>query len=330
MRKIKVVLFMGGDSGEYEVSIASASQVKNNLDPGKFDVYPVLIRNGNWTYTDEKGTIIPFDRNEHCLHIEGKSVKFDCAFIAIHGTPGEDGKLQGYLDIAGIPYTTCDVTTSALTFNKYFCNDLAIQYGVKVARTILLRKGDSWNESAMVKEVGFPCFIKPNKSGSSVGVSKVYDLAGIPVAIEKAFAEDDEVLVQQFIKGREMACGVFTLNGNVQVLPVTEVVSKNDFFDYQAKYTSGLASEITPAPITEEQSAECKKLTDYMYRKFNCKGVVRFDYFLVENTWWFLEVNTVPGFSSESIIPKQAKAAGYELKDFFGSLVEEALRNNNH
>jgi D-alanine-D-alanine ligase len=317
MRKIKVVLFMGGDSGEYEVSIASASQVKNNLDPGKFDVYPVLIRNGNWTYTDEKGTIIPFDRNEHCLHIEGKSVKFDCAFIAIHGTPGEDGKLQGYLDIAGIPYTTCDVTTSALTFNKYFCNDLAIQYGVKVARTILLRKGDSWNESAMVKEVGFPCFIKPNKSGSSV-------------AIEKAFAEDDEVLVQQFIKGREMACGVFTLNGNVQVLPVTEVVSKNDFFDYQAKYTSGLASEITPAPITEEQSAECKKLTDYMYRKFNCKGVVRFDYFLVENTWWFLEVNTVPGFSSESIIPKQAKAAGYELKDFFGSLVEEALRNNNH
>jgi len=330
MRKIKVVLFMGGDSGEYEVSIASASQVKNNLDPGKFDVYPVLIRNGNWTYTDEIGTIVPFDRNKHCLTIDGKSVQFDCAFIAIHGTPGEDGKLQGYLDIAGIPYTTCDVTTSALTFNKYFCNDLAIQYGVKVARTILLRKGDSWNESAMAKEVGLPCFIKPNKSGSSVGVSKVYDLAGIPVAIEKAFAEDDEVLVQQFIKGREMACGVFTLNGNVQVLPVTEVVSKNDFFDYQAKYTSGLASEITPAPITEEQSAECKKLTDYMYRKFNCKGVVRFDYFLVENTWWFLEVNTVPGFSSESIIPKQAKAAGYELKDFFGSLVEEALRNEKY
>ena len=326
MRKINVVLFMGGDSGEYEVSIGSASQVKNNLDPEKFEVYPVLIRDGKWTYTDESGTVSPFDRNQHCIVINGKTITFDCAFIAIHGTPGEDGKLQGYLDMAGIPYTTCDVTTSALTFNKYFCNDLAIQYGAKVARTFLLRKGDTWYIEAMAKEVGLPCFIKPNKAGSSVGVSKVYDLSGIPAAIEKAFAEDDEVLVQQFIKGREMACGVFTLNGNVQVLPVTEVVSKNDFFDYEAKYTVGLASEITPAPVTDEQSAECKRITEYLYRKFNCKGVVRFDYFLVGNEWWFLEVNTVPGFSAESIIPKQARAAGFELKEFFGSLVEESLR----
>lgn len=326
MHKINVVLFMGGDSGEFEVSIASAEQVKNNLDAEKFEVYPVLIRNGSWLHTLADGTQIPFDRNTHGLFINGKTVQFDCAFIAIHGTPGEDGKLQGYLDIAGIPYTTCDVTTSALTFNKYFCNDLAIQYGVKVARTVLLRQGYTWNGDALVKEVGLPCFIKPNKAGSSVGVSKVYDLAGIQVAIAKAFAEDDEVLVQQFIQGREMACGVFTLNGEVRVLPVTEVISKNDFFDYQAKYTEGLASEITPAPISEEQSVECRRLTDYMYSKFNCKGVVRFDYFLVDNKWWFLEVNTVPGFSAESIIPKQAKAAGFALKDFFGGLIEEALR----
>jgi D-alanine-D-alanine ligase len=326
MRKIRVVLFMGGDSGEYEVSIASASQVKNNLDTEKFDVYPVLIRDGKWTYTASNGEIIPFDRNNHCLEIEQETVTFDCAFIAIHGTPGEDGKLQGYLEMAGIPYTTCDVTTSALTFNKYFSNDLAMQYGVNVARTILLRKGDIWNAETMAKEVGLPCFVKPNKAGSSVGVSKVYELTGIPEAINKAFAEDDAVRVQQFIKGREMACGVFTLDGKVEVLPVTEIVSENDFFDYEAKYTVGLAAEITPAPISEEKSAECKKLTDYLYRKFNCKGVVRFDYFLVDDTWWFLEVNTVPGFSAESIIPKQAKAAGYQLKDFFGSLVEETLR----
>ena len=329
MRKIKVVLFMGGDSGEYEVSIASSSQIKNYLDTEKFEVYPVLIRNGNWIYTHENGTQIPFDRNSHCLFIGSETVKFDCAFIAIHGTPGEDGKLQGYLEIAGIPYTTCDVTTSALTFNKYFSNDLAIQYGVKVARTILLRQGETWNAESLEKEVGLPCFIKPNKAGSSVGVSKVYVPDGIGDAINKAFAEDDEVLIQQFIKGREMACGVFTLNGKVQVLPVTEIISKNDFFDYQAKYTEGLASEITPAPITEEQSNECKRLTEYMYRKFNCKGVVRFDYFLTADEWWFLEVNTVPGFSAESIIPKQVKAAGYDLKGFFGSLVEEALRNKN-
>jgi len=328
MSKIRVVLFMGGDSGEYEVSIASSSQIKNYLDPEKFEVYPVLIREGKWNFTDENGTQIPFDRNNHCLLVAGETVKFDCAFIAIHGTPGEDGKLQGYLDMAGIPYTTCDVTTSALTFNKYFCNDLAKQYGVKVANTVILRHSETWNPESLVQEVGLPCFIKPNKAGSSVGVSKVYDLAGIEVAINKAFAEDDEVLVQQFIKGREMACGVFTLKGNIQVLPVTEVISKNDFFDYQAKYTEGLASEITPAPITEEQSAECKQLTEYMYRKFNCKGVVRFDYFLTDNEWWFLEVNTVPGFSAESIIPKQAKAAGFELRYFFGSLIEEALRKS--
>ncbi len=317
---------MGGDSGEYEVSIASASQVKDNLDAERFEVFPVLIRNGTWTYTHENGTKIPFDRNSHALLINGEQVKFDCAYIAIHGTPGEDGKLQGYLDIAGIPYTTCDVTTSALTFNKYFCNDLAIQYGVKVARTIIIRVGDVWDAGQLIEEVGLPCFIKPNKAGSSVGVSKVYDREGISVAVAKAFAEDDEVLVQQFIKGREMACGVFTLNGIITVLPVTEVISKNDFFDYEAKYTVGLASEITPAPISEEQANECKKITEYLYRKFNCKGVVRFDYFLTDNQWWFLEVNTVPGFSAESIIPKQAKTAGFTLKEFFGGLIEEALR----
>jgi D-alanine-D-alanine ligase len=194
-----------------------------------------------------------------------------------------------------------------------------------VARTLIVRKGETPDPEWLAGEVGLPCFVKPNKAGSSVGVSKVYDLTGIPLAIAKAFAEDDEVLVQQFIKGREMACGVFTLKGKVQVLPVTEVISKNDFFDYEAKYTEGLASEITPAPITEEQSAECKRITDYLYRKFNCKGVVRFDYFLTDNQWWFLEVNTVPGFSAGSIVPKQAKAAGFTLKEFYGALVEEAL-----
>jgi len=326
MEKIKVVLFMGGDSGEFEVSIGSASQVRQNLDPGRFEVYPVLIRSGAWNYENEKGEIFPFDRNLHGILMGGNLIKFDCAFIAIHGTPGEDGKLQAYLDMAGIPYTTCDVTTSAITFNKYFCNDLAIQYGVKVAGTILLRQDDTWESKNLESQVGLPCFVKPNKSGSSVGVTKVYELSGFQEAIEKAFREDDEVLIQQFIKGREMACGVFTLEEEVKVLPVTEIISKNDFFDYEAKYTEGLASEISPAEITPGQEAECKRLTKYLYRKFNCKGVVRFDYFLSENEWWFLEVNTVPGFSTGSIVPKQAKAAGYSLQDFFSALVMEALR----
>ncbi len=326
MNKIKVALFMGGDSGEYEVSIASAAQVKNNLDNKIYDVYPVLIKDGNWTYSLENGTRIPFDRNNHCLFIGSEQIKFDCAFIAIHGTPGEDGKLQGYLDIAGIPYTTCDVTTSAITFNKYFCNDLAKQYGVKVATTIMIRQGETWKADSLVREVGLPCFIKPNKAGSSVGVTKVYDLAGMDGAINKAFVEDDEVLVQQFIKGREMACGVFTMNGAVTVLPVTEIISKNDFFDYHAKYTAGVADEISPAQITKDETNECQRITDYLYRKFNCRGVVRCDYFLKDNEWWFLEINTVPGFSAESIVPKEVKAAGIELKDFFGALVEDAIK----
>ncbi len=327
MGKIKVVLFTGGDSGEYEISIASASQVKGNLNPEKFEVFQVLIRGNNWIYEDAGGMQFPYDRNLHCLHLNNEPVKFDCAFIAIHGTPGEDGKLQGYLEIAGIPYTTCDVTTSALTFNKYFCNDLARQYGVNVAGTVMLRRGDNWNAVALVKEVGLPCFVKPNKSGSSVGVTKVYNISEIPDAIAKAFAEDDEVLVQQFIKGREMTCGVYKMNGNIQVLPVTEIVSKNDFFDYQAKYTAELVNEITPARIEKEQSDECQRISGYLYRKFNCRGVVRFDYFLTENGWWFLEVNTVPGFSGESIVPKQLRTAGIDPKVFFGALIEEAIRS---
>lgn len=326
MHKKNIVLFMGGDSGEYEVSIASASQVKGFLDKEKYQVFPVCIRNGAWTYDHIDGTQVAFDRNDHSLFIDGISVHFDCAFIAIHGTPGEDGRLQGYLDMAGIPYTSCDVTTSAITFNKYFCNDLAQQYGVKVANTIMLRKNEPWDAETLIAQVGLPCFVKPNKSGSSVGVSKVNNAGDIKTAIQKAFAEDDEVLVQHFLKGREMACGVFSVNGEVKVLPVTEIISKNEFFDYQAKYTVGMADEITPAAITENQSAECQKLTEYLYRKFNCRGVVRFDYFLSDNAWWFLEVNTVPGFSAESIVPKQAVAAGYSLKDFFGAIVDEAMR----
>ncbi len=326
MGAINVVLFTGGDSGEYEISLGSAAQVAAKLNPAKYNVYTVLVKSGRWSYTDADGTEFPFDRNYHCLFVDGKVVKFDCAFIAIHGTPGEDGKLQGYLEMAGIPYTTCDVTTSAITFNKYFSNDLAKQYGVNVASTIVLQSGESWNAETLCQEMGLPCFVKPNKGGSSVGVTKVYDAAALPEAIAKAFAEDDEVLVQQFIKGREMTCGVYTAHGEIQVLPVTEIVSKNDFFDYQAKYTASLVDEITPAPIEKAQSDECQRISRYLYRKFNCRGIVRFDYFLADSTWWFLEVNTIPGMSAESIVPKQLRTSGIDMSDFFGGLIDETLR----
>lgn len=324
--KLNIALFMGGDSGEYEVSIGSASVIRKYLNPERYKVFPILARGNSWQFIPDESTHISIDKNDFCLNLNGERILFDCAFIAIHGTPGEDGKLQGFLDMAGIPYTSCDLTTSAITFNKYFCNDLAIQYKMNVAKTILLRHAEEWTEDDLIKEVNLPCFVKPNKSGSSVGVTKVYLKSEIKRAIDIAFNEDDEVLVQQNIKGREMACGVFRLEGKIKVLPITEIVSKNDFFDYEAKYTNGMADEITPAALAVKEEKECSKMTAYLYEKFNCKGVVRFDYFLSDGKWWFLEVNTVPGFSEGSIIPKQAIAAGFNLSEFFGMLIEEAIQ----
>jgi D-alanine-D-alanine ligase len=324
--KLNIALFMGGDSGEYEVSIGSANVVMKHLNPERFRVFPILVRQNNWQYQTNENVLIPIDRNDFSLKLNDEKIVFDCAFIAIHGTPGEDGKLQGYLDMSCLPYTSCDLTTSAITFNKYFCNDLAILYGMNVAKTILLRNSDPINENDLIDSVGLPCFIKPNKSGSSVGVSKVYTKSEIKIAVLRAFSNDDEVLVQQFIQGREMACGVFRSKGEIIVLPVTEIKSKKDFFDYEAKYTSGMAEEITPAEISNVEKLACKEMTAYLYEKFNCKGVVRFDYFLSQGKWWFLEVNTVPGFSEGSIIPKQAIAYGLNLGDFFGMLIEEAIK----
>jgi D-alanine-D-alanine ligase len=323
--KIKIALLMGGDSGEYDVSIGSAGVVMKFLDTERFVVFPVLVRGQKWLFNPDESTSVPIDKNDFSLTFKGEKIRFDFAFIAIHGTPGEDGKLQGYLDLVGIPYNTCNHTTSAITFNKNFCNDLAAQYKMNVAKTILLRPDEEWHTDNLADIVGMPCFVKPNKSGSSVGVSKVYDKPGYKAAIKKAFIEDDEVLVQQFIKGREMACGVFRSKGEIRVLPVTEILSKKDFFDYEAKYTSGLADEITPAPISLEEETECREMTAFLYEKFNCKGVVRFDYFLTDGNWWFLEVNTVPGLSEGSIVPKQAIAAGIHLTDFFGMLIDEAM-----
>ncbi len=316
---------MGGDSGEYEVSIGSAGVVSRFLDKEKFEVFPILVRKQHWVCHLDDNLKVPVDKNDFSIILNGRKVFFDVAFIAIHGTPGEDGKLQGYLDMMEVPYTSCDLTTSSVTFNKYFCNSLAIQYGMLVAQTIFIRETDSWDAESLINKVGLPCFVKPNKAGSSVGITKVYQLSELSEAIRKAFGEDDEVLVQQFISGREMACGVFRSDGKIIVLPVTEIIPKNDFFDYEAKYTEGKAEEVTPASITPEEEDECRKITAYLYDKFNCKGVVRFDYFLEDGKWWFLEVNTVPGFSEGSIVPKQAKAAGYDLRDFFTLILNECM-----
>ncbi|MDP4240801.1 MAG: D-alanine--D-alanine ligase [Bacteroidota bacterium] len=323
--KKKIALVMGGDSGEYEVSIQSAETIQKSIDQNLYEVYPILIRGKNWTHSTDSGLVFHVNKNDFSLQFPEKKIVFDAVFIAIHGTPGEDGKLQGYFEMMGIPYTSCNLTVSAITFNKYFCNDLALQYGMNVPATVLLRKADPVNPEAILSATGLPCFVKPNKAGSSCGVTKVKAAADLEQALAVAFKEDDEVLVQQFIKGRELACGVFRYKGEIIVLPATEIISKNEFFDYEAKYKTGMASEITPAPLTPEQTSECQKQTAYLYDKFNCKGVVRFDYFLTGDKFWFLEVNTVPGLTANSLVPKQAAAKGIAIDKLFSMLLEETL-----
>lgn len=323
--KKKIAVVMGGDSGEYDISIQSAKVTCRQIDSEKYDVYPVLIHKNEWAFVTSDGSHLPVDRYDFSISPDGTKIKFDAIFIAIHGTPGEDGKLQGYFEMLGIPFTTCDSITSAITFSKYFTNDLAITYGINVPKTFLVRRGRTFDAKTIANELGFPFFIKPNKAGSSVGVTKVYKLDEVDEAIRKAFAHDDEVLLQQFAKGRELACGVYSLKGEIKVLPVTEIISAKDFFDYEAKYTEGMAQEITPANITEAETAECRRMTAYLYDKFNCRGIVRFDYFLDGSEFLFLEVNTVPGLSEGSIVPKQAAAAGISMKELFSQLIEESL-----
>lgn len=325
MQKQRIAVVMGGDSGEYEISIQSAKVTCQKIDSEKYEVFPVLIHNNEWAYVAPDGSHVPVDRFDFSISPAGGKVKFDAIFIAIHGTPGEDGKLQGYFEMLGIPFTSCDSITSAITFSKYFSNDLAITYGINVPKTFLVRRGHAFDGKTLSDALGFPLFIKPNKAGSSVGVSKVYHLEDVDAAMQKAFVHDNEVLLQQFAQGRELACGAYSRNGKVIVLPVTEIISTKDFFDYEAKYSDGLAQEITPALISEAETSQCQKMTAYLYEKFNCRGIVRFDYFLERGEFWFLEVNTVPGLSEGSIIPKQAAVAGISLKELFSVLIEEAL-----
>jgi D-alanine-D-alanine ligase len=323
--KKKIALVMGGDSGEYEISIQSAEMIEKNIDQNLYEVFPILIRGKNWTHATDSGLVFHVNKNDFSLQFPERKIVFDAVFIAIHGTPGEDGKLQGYFELMGIPYTSCSLTVSAITFNKYFCNDLAIQYGMNVPVSVLLRPSGVINPDDIIAATGLPCFVKPNKSGSSCGVTKVKTAADFKHAVEVALQEDDEVLVQQFIKGRELACGVFKYKGEIIVLPATEIISKNEFFDYEAKYTDGMASEITPAPLTTGQAEECERMTAYLYDKFDCKGVVRFDYFLTGDKFWFLEVNTVPGLTEASLVPKQAAAKGIAIDRLFSMLLEETL-----
>jgi D-alanine-D-alanine ligase len=320
MRTIAIVA--GGDSSEYEVSVNSASEVSKVLS-NRYITYIVIIKGTDWYWDDRKDRAHPVDKNDFTLKVDDIKIRFDAVFIAIHGTPGENGLLQGYFDMLNIPYTSCNAFCSALTFNKQACKMFLKEYGIVMADAILLRTGKPFTSGDIIRRIELPCFVKPNDSGSSFGVSKVKTTEELVPAISEAFKESDEVLIESFMEGIEVACGVIKTKNKSIVLPVTEIVSKNDFFDYEAKYTPGKSDEITPARLPVDVTAEVQKLSSDIYDYLGCKGIVRIDFIIIKNKPWFLEVNSVPGMTVGSLIPQQARVHGIPLEELYSMVIED-------
>ena len=326
--KKKIALIAGGYSEEYIISMRSVQTIEKNLDASIYELYKIIINQKEWYYDAPDGIKIHIDKNDFSLTIQGEKVNFDAAFIAIHGSPGEDGKLQGYLEMIGIPFTTCNSIVSALTFNKNFCNKVVQGYGdVDISNSVVLYKHSSFSLGSVFEHIKLPVFVKPNESGSSLGISKVCAVEELLPAIEKAFKEDEQVLIEEFIDGRELTIGVYKTKGVIHCLPPTEIISKNAFFDYEAKYTTGVTDEITPAQISEEILTTLNRKAKLVFQNLDCRGMVRIDFILekVTNVLYFLEVNTMPGQSENSLIPQQVHAAGMDLKTFYGNMLVEIL-----
>jgi D-alanine-D-alanine ligase len=316
-----IAIAAGGDSSEFEISIKSAGEVSKILS-SQYVVYIIVIRGSDWYWEDKKGRYHNIDKNDFSLRTDDHRIKFDGVFIAIHGTPGENGILQGYFDMLAIPYTSCDAFCSALTFNKQACKLFLKEYGIKMAVAVLIRKGDKVDLTDLKKQIGIPCFVKPNDSGSSFGVTKVKQEEELLPAIGTAFKESDAVLIESFIEGREVACGVIKTKDETLVLPLIEIISKNEFFDYEAKYTQGRSDEITPADIPSSITKEIQRISKHVYEILGCKGIVRVDFIVAGETPYFIEINTVPGMTKESLVPKEAAAAGISLEELYSMAVE--------
>jgi D-alanine-D-alanine ligase len=326
MAKKNIALVTGGYSKESVISMLSSEVVEQHLDKKLYNVYKIIVTRDRWYYpTGKGGRTITINKHDFSLRSEGETVRFDAVLLMIHGTPGEDGKLQGYFDLLDIPYTSCDAQTSALTFNKRYTVATAAFSGIKVAKSLHFFKDDTIHVHEILNSLTLPVFVKPNNGGSSIGMSKVVKASDLPAAIEKAFKEDDQVLVEEFIRGREFTIGVLKTKGELIALPITEVTSKKDFFDYEAKYTTGMATEITPAQIEPAKTKLIEDLAKRIYQIFNCRGIVRIDFIWneVDNQPYMLEINTVPGQSQNSLVPQQVRAYGWTMRDFYGRLIEE-------
>ncbi|MFC0263015.1 D-alanine--D-alanine ligase [Fontibacter flavus] len=322
----KIALVTGGFTGESVISLKSAAVVEKTIDRSKYDVFKILIYPGNWYHETADGERIPVDLNDFSIQIKGKKIKFDGVFNILHGSPGEDGKLAGYFDMVGLPYTTCDALTSSITMNKGYTKAIVQDIPeLFVARSIQLFENIEENKDRILHDLRLPLFVKPNNGGSSIGMSKVKDPKELQEALDKAFAEDSQVLVEEFVSGREFSIGVYHAKGETTVLPATEIVSSKEFFDFEAKYSPGVTEEITPGRMSQEEVERVNRIIEQVYQKLNCKGAVRIDYFLEHDTgkFYFIEINTVPGQTETSLISQQVRAIGMDVKDFYTDLIEE-------
>ncbi|MDR4988869.1 MAG: D-alanine--D-alanine ligase [Bacteroidales bacterium] len=327
MTKKNIALVAGGDSGEYVISMKSARTIKDHLDKGRYDIYTILINKKKWVCIDDDGNEWPVDKNDFSAHPWGEKITFDCAFITIHGTPGENGQLQAYFELVGLPYTTAGVLPSALTFNKYFCNLVVARLGFHVPGSVYLTGATAQSSESILEKTGLPVFVKPNEGGSSLGMSFVKDAADLQEAIELAFQHDRSVLVEEYLEGQELTCGVFSYNGTTTALPVTEIISKTKarYFDFEAKYTPGAADEITPARIPLALSKLVKDTSVKLYEKLGLAGLVRFDFIHSRKKLFFIEVNVTPGMTETSLVPQAAAVEGISNTELFTMLIEEAL-----
>ncbi|HLW42522.1 MAG TPA: D-alanine--D-alanine ligase [Flavobacterium sp.] len=323
-----VAIIMGGYSSEYKISLKSGEVVYNHLDKSRYNIYKIHIFTEGWFYVNDQNNRFPVDKNDFSVTVNGQKTTFDVVFNAIHGTPGEDGLIQAYFKLLNIPHTSCNYYQAALTFNKRDMLSVLKPYGIKTAISYYLNQGDTISEEQIIQRVGLPCFVKPNKSGSSFGISMVKESEELLTAIEKAYKEDSEIIIESYLKGIEVSVGVIKYNNETIVLPMTEIVSENDFFDYEAKY-EGKSREITPARISEEEKLKVEDVAKRIYTILNMDGFSRSEFILVDGEPFLLEMNTVPGLTAESILPQQAREAGISLNQLFENAVETALKRTD-
>ncbi|CAM4182054.1 D-alanine--D-alanine ligase [Zobellia roscoffensis] len=323
--KKNIAIIMGGYSSEYKISLTSGNVVHKYLNKEKFNTYRIHIFKDKWVYVDEDNEEYPINKNDFSVNLEKETLRFDCIFNAIHGSPGEDGLMQAYFELIGIPQTSCDYYQSALTFNKRDLLSVLKPYGIHAAPSYYLNLGDTIDEEAIIEKVGLPCFVKANKAGSSFGISKVHEKENLKAAIDNAYKEDDEIIIEAFLDGTEVSVGVITYRGEIKVLPITEIVSENDFFDYEAKY-EGKSQEITPGRISTIQQKKVEEIAKRAYEVLKMKGYSRSEFIFIGDEPYMLEMNTTPGLTTESILPQQAEKEGISLEELFTSAVDEALK----